>query len=258
MALGTFSKFYYGLEITTLSRYFDFDEGGSELTAEVRSGLFSPTDLAAELERSLNAVGTNLYTVTFNRSTRRLTISSDGMTFNIRSFNGSNAGTGIYSVIGIPTNANQTGATSYTGSAIGSVYITQFPPQSYTAAEDFVRKPQATVNRAASGFVEVIDYGSVSFIEFELLMITELNIGGGDVIRYNPTGVQDARDFFNYLIRKGPLEFMPDRNDSDTFYRVILESTPEDSNGLSFKLKEETDRNLPGIYRTGLLTFRVV
>ena len=42
------------------------------------------------------------------------------------------------------------------------------------------------------------------------------------------------------------------------FIKVILESTEANSNGTAFRLIEETANNLPDVYRSGILTFRVV
>jgi len=258
MALKNFSSFYYGLEITTLNRFFDFDEGGSEINAELPPRIYAPEDLADELERVLNSAGENLYTVTFNRTNRRLTISSNGSDFNILASSGQNAGQGVYEVIGLPISIDTTGATSYTTAPIGSVYVSQFPPQNYTAPEDFIDKVQAATSQSASGFVEVVEFGNVQFLAMELLFITNKDLKAGEVIRSNSTGLQDARDFLTFAIRKGPFEFMPDYLSPNTFYRVILESTEANQKGVGFRLREETDRNLPEVYRTGLLNFRVV
>jgi hypothetical protein len=258
MALKNFSSFYYGIEVTTLNRFFDFDEGGSEINAEVQPRIYAPEDFANELERVLNSAGSNLYTVSFNRASRRLTISSNGSDFNILASSGVNAGNGVYQTIGLPTNIDQTGGLTYTTGVVGRQYLSQFPPQSYTAPEDFVEKEQANVSRAASGFVEVIDFGNVRFLSMELLFITNKDLKSGEIIRFNPNGLQDARDFLSFAIRKGPMEFMPDYKNPNEFYRVILESTDSSSNGVGFRLKEEIERNLPEVFRTGILNFRVV
>ena len=164
----------------------------------------------------------------------------------------------MYETIGFTGSVDLTGGTSYTSdSAIGSDYVTQFPPQSYVAPGFRKEKGDASVNQTASGVIEVISFGDVQYIEADLLFITDIPMDG-KVIRSNATGVQDAIDFLTFATKRGPIEFMPDKDDTSTFYQCILDRTPEDGKGTKFKLKEETGKSLPGIYRTGRLDFRIV
>lgn len=255
MAIDTFSRFYYGYEVTLESNKINFDEGGPELTSTIDLGVYSPTDLATEIATQMTADGGQTYTVTFNRSSRSFTISAAG-SFDLLVSSGTQASTSVFSTIGF-TGADRTGATTYTGSASGSEYITQFPLQNYTAPGFRIIKSDASVNTAADGTVEVISFSDVSFIKFNLLFITDI-LMDGKVIRNNPNGVQDAIDFLTFAIKRGQLEFMPDKDDVNTFYQVILEKTRADSKGVGFELVEETGKNLPGIYRTDSLEFRIV
>ena len=90
----------------------------------------------------------------------------------------------------------------------------------------------------------------------DLLFITDLEMDG-KVIRNNPTGKQDAIDLLTFAIKRGPIEFMPDKDNSADFTQVILDRTPQDGKATKFKLREETGKNLPNIYKTGKLDFRV-
>lgn len=257
MAIGTFSKFYFGTEITLKDSKIDIDEGSGELTGTLDLGVYSLTALAAELQQVLNAIGTDTYTVTFNRDTRIYDIVSTG-TFSILIDTGTNSSAGAYPVFGFTGSVDLSSAASHTGdSGAGSEYVTQFPPQNFVAPDFRKEKGDASVNQTASGVVEVISFGDIRFIEMDLLFITDIKMDG-KVIGNNPTGVQDAIDFLTFAIKRGAIEFMPDRDTTSTFFQVILDKTPEDGKATKFKLKEETGKNLPGIFRTGKLDFRIV
>jgi hypothetical protein len=257
MALGTFSKFYYGYEITSANNKFDFNEGASDLTATVDIGIYTPTDLAAELKLQLDAIGSKTYTVTFNRSARTFTIAADSGTYSILINSGTNSTIGIYDMLGFTGSVDLTGVITYTSdSASGSEYKPQFWLQDYTAPTNWLEKNEASVNVSATGLVEVISFGDTQYLEFNMMFITDLAMDGR-VIKNNPNGVANANTFMQFAIKRGEIEFMPDENTVATFYKVILDSTPDNAKATGYKLKEETGRNLPGIYTTGKLKWRV-
>ena len=118
MSLATHSKFYYGFEIDETNQYLDFNEGSGELSAELEIGLYSFTDYCAELARALNAAGGSTYTVTGNRTTRKITIAATG-TFSLLVSSGSHEGTSAFATAGF-TGADRSGSASYEGAASGS------------------------------------------------------------------------------------------------------------------------------------------
>jgi protein involved in sex pheromone biosynthesis len=61
-----------------------------------------------------------------------------------------------------------------------------------------------------------------------------------------------------YLINKYEVEFMPDKDNPDDFYRVVLESASGNSKGTGYKLEEQYGRGLVGYFETGILKFRVI
>lgn len=257
MALGTFSKFYYGFEITFTNNKFDFDEGSGELTAELDIGIYTAEQIADELKIQLDAVGTKTYTVTFNRSTRKFTIAANTGTYSILISSGSNATNSCYDDLGFTGVSDKTGSITYTSDDVaGSEYNPQFWLQDYTAPTEWYEKNDASVNQTAGGTVEIISFGDVQYTEFNILFITDLAMDGR-VIKNNPNGVDEANTFMQFATKRGPIEFMPDSSSPSTFYTVTLESTPENSKGTAYKLKEETGKNLPGIYTTGKLKWRV-
>ena len=258
MAVGVYSKFYYGYELTIFNNRFQFNDGTDDIDITIPPRTYTPTQLASRLESLLNeASGGEEYTVTFNRSSRSFTLSSDGATFNILVSSGSLSGFGIYGLLGLGS-SDLTGQTSYTGGVSGSEYKVQFPIQDYVSHLDWVDKIDSTVNKSVTGQVELVSYGDISFTEFEIKFISNKNLMGGSIIRHNPTGLNDFRDLMTFLIKKAPVEFMLDGSDPDSFINLVLESTEENTNGTAFKLIEETSNNLPDVYRSGVLTFRVI
>lgn len=256
MSLLTHSKIYFGTVVDDTNYNLDFDEGGSELTAVLEIGSYTLEQLADEISRALNEAGALTYTVTVNRTTRVFTISA-GSNFTLRIASGSHLGTTAFGLAGF-TGANVTGDDSYTGNAaVGSVFTTQFILQSYVGSEDSQAATYGTVNKSASGKVEVVSFGTESFVEFNVKYATAIAMAG-DVIRNSATGVSDLQALMQYLITKGPCEFMPDEDVPATFQNLLLESTADDSKGLKYKLREMYGQGLPGFFETGLLKFRVV
>lgn len=256
MSLSTFSKFYYGHEVTLDNNTIDINEGSGELTAEIAVGTYSLTDFLAALESALNTAGVLTYTCTLNRTTRKITITATG-TFSLLISTGSSVGTSAFTLAGF-TGADKTAASTYTGNiGSGSEYRPQFILQDHVPPENYKKNVQATVNEAASGLIEVVRFGVVRFIQCSIKFITDLAMDGV-IIKNNPDGVDDANDFMNYITKIAPVEFMPDISDSSTFNTVQLESTPQSKDGIDYTLKERYDMGLPGIFETGILTFRVI
>jgi len=105
--IQTYSKFYYGIEITEDNCKMDFDEGGGELTATLDYGTYTPEEIATEVALQLNAAGAFTYTCTFDRSTRKLTITPSAsmeMLFN----SGTNAVESAFATLGFSTVADDT------------------------------------------------------------------------------------------------------------------------------------------------------
>lgn len=256
-ALSVYSKFYYGIRTTAQEYLLNFDEGGSELTAALNVGSYSPDQLRAELERALNEAGALTYSVTLNRSTRVLTIAASG-TFTLLGATGSSIGNGVWGIIGFP-NADVTGTTLSGNAGIGLVYSPQFILQSYLPKENNRRALSAVVNKSASGkSVSVQSFGEERFIKFNIQYVTDTPQPSGQRIRNNPNAVQELIDFLTDVTGKGPFEFMPDESNVDDFTKVILESTRDSKDGTSFELTEYYDRNLPNFFESGPLVLRVI
>lgn len=257
MALGTFSKFYYGYQIDQTNNKIDFAEGGPQLTATLTSGIYTPTELAVEIKTQLDVAGAKTYTVTFSRTTRKFTIAADAGTYDILISTGTNALVSPYDLLGFTGASDLTGVITYTSDSVsGSEYRPQFWLQDYIAPTDWLEKADASINETSGGQVEVISFGDNYFTEFNMMFITDLPMDNR-VIKNNPNGVANARSFLEFLVKRGPIEFMPDEAAVATFYKITLDATEASTKATGFKLKEETGRSLPNIYTSGRLTFRV-
>ncbi len=256
MSLATLSKFYYGHTIDDDNDLLDFDEGGSELTAELDIGEYTLEEFAEEIQRALNEAGALTYTVTVNRTTRIITVAATG-NFTLLVTTGSNIGTSPWALMGFTS--NKTGDDSYAADAAsGYVYSPQFLLQNYVPAEDNRTAIHSNVSESANGDQEVVRFGIIQMIEMNIRWCTNIAQPSGGPITNNATGLEDVRELMEYLITKAPIEFMPNANAPATFYKVVLDSTKADKKGCGFKLKERYDRGMPGYYDTELLTFRVL
>lgn len=254
MSLTTFSVFYFYYEFNSDFQYIDFSEGGPDLQATVDFGEYTPTEMATAIEDALNNAGALTYTVTFNRQARTFTIAASGP-FELLVNSGASSNK-AFSKFGF-TGADRTGAATYTGGPAGSEYLPQFILQDHVSTDNFQGLVSPSVNKSASGRVEVVRFGIEKFLRCNIKFATNMMIGGND-FRYNANGVEDLQEFMQYLTQKKPVEFMPDTANRSTFQTFILESTPEDKTGTDYLLKELYDKGLPNIFETGVLTFRLI
>ncbi len=256
MAIDTFSKFYFDYDVDDTNKNLNFNEGAGELKAVVAIKSYTLDELPLAIKTAMDAVGTLVYTVSVDRTTRVFTISSTA-SFDLLITSGLQVGTGIFSTIGF-TGADLTGLSTYSGNnSAGKEYKVQFKLQDYIAPNFAQERIQPSVNESASGNIEVVSFGIRKFIEMNLLYITNLQ-QDGHFIRNKTTGVEDAIEFLEFATSKAPLEFMPDEDDPATFFKVLLESTASDSNGIGFLLREETGKNLRDMFQTGRLRWRIV
>lgn len=259
MALLTKSQFYYNIEISPDGLWIDFtEEGGPEIFSTAIPSKYTIETLADEIARSMNEVGTLTYSVSIDRSTRIMTISADG-DFDILKQTGDHAGTGLYNLIGATSGSDYTGSDTYTfEAAIGSVYRPQFYLLDYVPLENIERAVESAVNVTGSGRVEVVKFGVVNYTEFTIDFINNYVFNDGSSLEYDPRGVENARDFLKEITKRGPIEFMPDRDDPSTYFKIQLESTGESSQGVGFRLTEKTSQGLVGYFSSGKLVFRKV
>lgn len=256
MALDTFSVFYFDYEVNTLNNILNVDEGSGEVAVEVAVGSYAPSELAVAVENALNAQLNNVYTVTFNRDERTFTISADA-SFDLLIDTGTQVGVSLFPLIGF-TGADLTGLLTYTGNnKSGKEYLNQFKLQDYIAPDMDKRRIDASINESASGDIEVVSFGFRRFIRFSLKYVTN-KTGDNKVIKNNPNGFSDLVEFLSYLTSKGPFEFMPDINNRDEFFILLVESIDSNNDGTGYRITELVDRDLPGYYEVNNIVCRIV
>lgn len=235
----------------------DIDEGAGEISVSIPVKSYSPSEFAAALSNALNSQLTQGYSVSFNRTSRSITISSDG-TFSILIASGSHTVSTIYSNMGFTGGVDLTGSVSYVApSTCGFEYKPQFYLLDYTPLEHNVKSVNASINESGSGAVEVIRFGTKRMCEFSIEMVTNSKFMGDTIWNYDGQGVESTLNFMNFCIQKSQIEFMPDLTDVANYSKLILEATESDSNGTGFKLLEMLDYGA-GVFKTGKLMFREV
>lgn len=254
--LNTLSVFYYGFLISKNNQNLDFNEGSGELTALLNVGDYTFEEILVELETALNLAGTLDYTVTGNRTTRVITIAASG-TFSLLCATGSHLGTEGYSILGFNIATDKTGAATYNGTAgAGSEYRPQTLLKDYIKPEDWELKESAVVSVSANGQVQTVSFGDGQRMQCNIIAATNLtNLKNQDFYE-NATGEEELRNFLRYLITKSKIEFMPDVSTRNVFYKLLLESTAADKNGVTYKI-QHVDKTMK-YYQSGLLTFRKV
>jgi len=258
MALDTFSAFNFGHVVTDANKFINFNEGSGELSASIAIGDFTLGEYAVAVATAMNTVAVvNVYTVTVNRPGETLTIVGDTGAFDLLISSGSQVASGAFTLMGF-TGADLTGLLTYTGERSGTQFRPQTKLNDYTPKENFKDFIQPTVNESASGVLEVVSFGRREFIEFSLPFITDIVPQDGKVIKSSTTGVADTNEFLEAITEKTKFEFVPSVLSAGTFIKVVLEKTAENNDGTGYKLRERIADNLPGYFRSGLITLRVI
>jgi hypothetical protein len=151
------------------------------------------------------------------------------------------------------------GNNQYLGSsAVGLVYYPQFLLGNYVDADLTSSPVEAVVNRSTSGNkYEVVRFGVNKVYRFEILYTTNLILESSDYIRNNQTGVEDLMNFMEFCVKKYPLEFMKDEENSGYYAEVLLESTPQSQDGVAYEISPDYARGMPEFYNLGgPLSFR--
>lgn len=251
----TRSKFYYGHTINQNNNIILFNEGSGDLEATIPNGSYSLTDYVTAVIAAMNTVSSNSYSASLDRSTRKITISgTSNFTLDITN---SGVGTSAYPLMGFTS--DKTGSNSYEGdTGSGSEYLPQFWLQDYVDFEYNKKFLQGTVKESASGIPEVVSFGLSTSMRANITFINDFEHSDNSSIEENTSGLDDAIDFMDYAINKGPMEFIKDRDTTSSYTKVILSSTPESSDGIGYRLKELTSRGVSDYYETGLLEFRAL
>jgi hypothetical protein len=252
MSITTYSGFTYGHEISSSNEFINFDDGAGEVSEQIEIGSYTLNDFLDKVLEAFNSGGTQEYSGTIDRSTRKITVSA-ASNFSLLVTSGTQASISAYGIIGFTQ--DKTGSNTYEADiASGFFYEPQFLLQNYVAFEDNVKTAQSSVNQSASGVVEIVSFGKNEFMECNITLATDIIPQG--VIKENINGVSDLRQFLNYAINKNPIEFVADLESPNIFESALLEKTNGDSKGTGFKLNELYSRKLAGYFETKTITFR--
>lgn len=252
MALKQKSLFLYGLQVTPSNSSLDFKASslGPVLQASIPIGFYSLGDLLDAVVSAMAAVDTvNIYTCTADRSfaggtQNRVTISTSGAFLSLLFASGPRTASTIASLLGFAV-ADQTGATTYTGTASAGTLLQPVWWGKNYRDPDMLRTNFGSLNISANGTKEAITYQIQEFFQVQF--------------DYEPfaTVANSWQPFLTWAIQQQALEFTPDITAPNTVYNCTLESTDADSSGLGYELVEMVDDGFPFLYSTGLLKFRL-
>jgi hypothetical protein len=231
----------------------------NELIAELKIGNYSLTSYAQEVRRAMNEVsGGNNYEVSLDRNTRILTISGDNP-FTLLTQTGSIILISAFRMMGFNDLQDLTGFNSYSGQfGSGDVYAPQFFLQDYQDFRFNQKTASANVNQSASGLVEIVSYGNVKLMSCNIKYINTYTQPDNSIFENNPNAIDETLTFLEYLITKGRIDFIADRDDANEYVECILDSTSKEQNGTAFELRELYSQGLNGYFETGLLRFRKI
>lgn len=125
------------IEITSSSRYIDFNDGGVNV-ATVATGFYDPISLAAALQTAMDAASADTITVTYSDSTGKFTIATSGATLSLLWNTGANTANTIGAKIGFNTAADDTAALTYTSDNAQTLSSPQTP--GFDVADPLVAK----------------------------------------------------------------------------------------------------------------------
>lgn len=257
MAQKDRALFLYGFDVTNNNKYINFKNAamGPELTATMNVGNYSCSEFLTEMKRAMEvADGVYKYTWAINRGvpdekSNRVSVSTTAPFLSILFGSGTNAANSPRDIIGFSP-ADYTGSTSYTGfTNAGTVLYPDFPTWDYLSPDNMVMN-DGSKNVSAAGIKETLVFAQMRFFQGQWKYIT--NFQGN-------TQETEWQNFLKYATRQLKFEFTPSVfEDVSLFYKCTLESTPADSNGLGYNLKQMRGDGLFRFYDSGLLKFRVV
>lgn len=249
--------FNYGFDVSfNTNRYINFKIAalGTPLTAVLNPGNYTMSEFLLAIKAALQlADPTNTYTVVVNRTAdafrgNRVTISSSGSYFSLLFGTGVNASNSPAALLGFDL-IDYTGFTSYAGyQSAGKILVAGLPTYDYLSPENYTEK-DGVKNISSSGIKETLVFADMRFINGEWKYISNFD-GSGELTAW--------QNFIDYATKQLSFEMTPSiYEDSEKYYQVTLEKTPQDSNGMKHQFKQMMGDGLYRFYTTGPLTFRV-
>ena len=76
MSITTYSGFTYGHEISSSNEFINFDDGAGEVSEQIEIGSYTLNDFLDKVLEAFNSGGTQEYSGTIDRLTRKITVSA--------------------------------------------------------------------------------------------------------------------------------------------------------------------------------------
>lgn len=188
--------------INSKNNAIDFSEGGSQLTANITVGSYSPDDLCIEIENVMNAAGAESYTVSFNSITRKFTIVQGGTTFSLLFGSGTNAYISASDVLGFNVE-DQTDAMTYTSEySLSGIARISKPITSYKNAVSYdqaARDSNKIFMIDDNTFMREFPINRLGTAIPDKFCIVEQNRDGLWKLRFNASVQEDTRIEVNYI-----------------------------------------------------------
>lgn len=145
-------KYYYDpMIITASNKYIDFKEAGAELNAAIAVGVYrDPYELVEAIRVAMQALAVATITVSYSDSTRKFTIASDGVTFELLWATGANTANSAKTLLGF-ANTDDTAAVTYTSDNALS-WASTFTP-SYDTSSPLIAKDNQMMIGDATEYV---------------------------------------------------------------------------------------------------------
>jgi len=172
----------------------DFNEGAGALTAYLRPGLYTGEELAAEVQKQLEAQGDGTYAVTYNND-RTFTITSDSANTTNLTLSWSTSGTaaelGFNAVdtAGITPGSSDTSDLNFGGLAAGATLVSDFTTDGSQVGDN-----RNALNLAGLQDIAVLDQGTLTIGSYYSLLVGQV---GSDVEETN-----NALDHQQFMIEQ--------------------------------------------------------
>lgn len=252
--LQTRSSFYFDIKIDPGQNRISFQElTGPLRIAVLQAKSYTLESLSIALAQAFTLAGNQVYTATFDRVTKSITLSAPD-DFDILVQSGPFNGSSVYSRLALGTN-DLTGQNSYTTGVIGKEYRPQLFLLDYVPGNLNQQAIESSINETSGGEVEVVRYGIKKIFEMTIDFVTETYQENGWIENDNQA-LAKLQEFIEFLVQKNVVEFYPDRDNLDESVILLLERTGQSQQGVGFKIQEKP--SFVGYYTTGLLQFREV
>ena len=252
MDIESYSAFIYGYTVTSQNYFLPFVEGGTDRLATLKIGSYTFTRFALELSRAMNAAGSSEYTITVNRSTQKITITSvDNFDLSIGSVYSERD---CFGLAGFNVN-DKIGGNSYESDfSTGTVFKPQYKLQSYIDFDDEREASSSSKNVSGSGEVEVVKFGDINIMSCNIVYSTDIETGKKGAIINNQNGVSALREFLKHISEPYKVEFIPDVSDFEDYTECLLNSSESSSTGTGYKMKSMKEGRK--FKQSGMLKFR--